>query len=61
MTHRAPQYLRGVNPRDEPVAFACAPWLDSQYVLDDDIILQYSYHSHHPDDISLLALECDDF
>lgn len=61
MTFPAPQSLRNVNPQDSPVAFGYASWVDSQYVLDHDIIMPNVYGNHLPDSTSLFALDCNEF
>lgn len=61
MTFQTPNSFDGVSPSDHFVAFAYAPWFGSRYVLDDDIIMSYVCDDHLSDDISLFAMDCDDF
>lgn len=53
--------LDGVSLRDCLVAFAYAPWFEARYVMDDNIIMSYVRGDHLSYDISLLAIDCDDF
>lgn len=61
MTFPTSRLLEGVNLRNHPVPFADAPWLDLQYISDDDMIMSYVRNGHLPDYTPLFALECDDF
>lgn len=61
MMFSVPHFFIGVNPRKHPVAIALSPCFDSRYALSDAITMRYVRGTHPPDDISLFALECDDF
>lgn len=43
------------------MAFAYAPWFDSQDVMNNDSFMSYVCSNHRPDEISLFGLDCDDF
>lgn len=53
--------LDGAIPRNHRVAFAYAPWFDSQYVTDDIIIMLHDRGDLLSGDNYLFALVCEDF
>lgn len=61
MTLTTSHSLDSVNLRNHLIAFAYAPWIDSRYLLDNNIIIPYVCGDHLRHDVSLFELDCDDF
>lgn len=61
MTVPTPHAQEAVNLRNLVVAFSYAPWFDSRYVLDDNIIIPFVRADQLPDNIPLFDVACEDF
>lgn len=61
MTFSAPNLNSNNDPCNYPAAFAYEPWLDSWYVLGDNMTMPYDRGGGLLDEIPLFALDCADF